>query len=746
MAFYLRGSNSVAGSGLWFSDGTAQGTYEIGGLTDAGVSGTWQGTPGGSFDGLSPRYIFTFGSKALFFGSDASGYFTSDFYGLWVTDGTAAGTIELGGLKNGGISGAYALGWTPENFGAFGNKALFSALDTDDYRGLWITDGTTAGTYEIGGLKNAGITGAPSGVDYQLDPSAFASIGSKALFTGTDSSGFPSLWVTDGTAQGTFEIGGAHNNPVTGQGPLGLEGAGPTSIGTKALFSGADIKTVPGVGLWITDGTIAGTSEIGGLDDAGVAGASGLGLHPYDITAFGNGKAIFVGFDSTTNPVAELWATDGTAAGTIELGGLGNQGLSGVNPKGLLPSDAAGVTAPFASIGNKVVFEGVDASGLDTLWVTDGTTAGTFEIGGVNNAGVVGAPTGGLLTHQFAAVGNEAYFVAQSESTGVDLGVWVTDGTVAGTQQVAAAVNSGWNPLDLVATGRDLATTNDFNGDGKSDILWRDNASGTVYDAQMNGSQRTGWYGVGGDANWSVVGTGDFNGDGKSDILWRNNASGTVYDAQMNGSQRTGWYGVGGDANWSVVGTGDFNGDGKSDILWRNNASGTVYDAQMNGSQRTGFFGVGGDSNWSVVGTGDFNGDGMSDILWRSNASGAVFDAQMNGSQRTGFFGVGGDANWSVVGTGDFNGDGMSDILWRYNPTGGVFDAQMNGSQRTGWYSVGGDANWSVVGTGDFNGDGMSDILWRNNASGAVFDAQMNGSRRTGFFGVGGDARWSVVG
>ena len=332
--------------------------------------------------------------------------------------------------------------------------------------------------------------------------------------------------------------------------------------------------------------------------------------------------------------------------------------------------------------------------------------------------------------------------------------VWVDAGTAGNPLPYVVGVvsTSGWaaqlTSSDWTTIQGWISSDQSLWGGGTSgaDILWRNNSSGAVYDATMSGAQRTGFNNVGGDANWSVVGTGDFNGDGMSDILWRYSPTGGVFDAQMNGSQRTGFNGVGGDANWSVVGTGDFNGDGMSDILWRYSPTGGVFDDQMNGSQRTGSYGVGGDANWSVVGTGDFNGDGNSDILWRYNPTGGVFDAQMNGSQRTGFYGVGGDANWSVVGTGDFNGDGNSDILWRYNLTGGVFDAQMNGSQRTGFVGVGGDANWSVAGTGDFNGDGMSDILWRNNASGAVFDAQMNGSQRTGFFGVGGDTNWNVVG
>jgi len=37
---------------------------------------------------------------------------------------------------------------------------------------------------------------------------------------------------------------------------------------------------------------------------------------------------------------------------------------------------------------------------------------------------------------------------------------------------------------------------------------------------------------------WAIVGTGDFNGDGKSDILWRD-SSGNVAMWFMNGTQIT---------------------------------------------------------------------------------------------------------------------------------------------------------------------------------------------------------------
>jgi hypothetical protein len=81
------------------------------------------------------------------------------------------------------------------------------------------------------------------------------------------------------------------------------------------------------------------------------------------------------------------------------------------------------------------------------------------------------------------------------------------------------------------------------------------------------------------------VGTGDFNGDGKSDILWQD-TSGNVGLWLMNGAQVTP-AGVGGaPAGWSIVETGDFDGDGKSDILWQH-TSGVLGLWFMNGAQVT---------------------------------------------------------------------------------------------------------------------------------------------------------------
>jgi FG-GAP-like repeat len=65
--------------------------------------------------------------------------------------------------------------------------------------------------------------------------------------------------------------------------------------------------------------------------------------------------------------------------------------------------------------------------------------------------------------------------------------------------------------------------------------------------------------------------THDFNGDCKSDMLWRNTTTGDLGIWLMNGTQTLSPpVDLGNVPNtWLVVGTGDFNGDGMSDILWR---------------------------------------------------------------------------------------------------------------------------------------------------------------------------------
>ncbi len=78
---------------------------------------------------------------------------------------------------------------------------------------------------------------------------------------------------------------------------------------------------------------------------------------------------------------------------------------------------------------------------------------------------------------------------------------------------------------------------NDYNGDGKSDLLLRNDSTGMLWDYQMNGTAIAGGGLVDNPGTaWKVVGDGDYNGDGKADILLHNASTGMLWEYQMNGN------------------------------------------------------------------------------------------------------------------------------------------------------------------------------------------------------------------
>jgi hypothetical protein len=303
-----------------------------------------------------------------------------------------------------------------------------------------------------------------------------------------------------------------------------------------------------------------------------------------------------------------------------------------------------------------------------------------------------------------------------------------------------------WSMAPYKADATVMRTTqNDFNGDGTSDILWRNTATG-VQAAWLGANNATAQGLVTlADQNWKVAGIGDFDGDKKSDILWRNTTTG-VNTVWKSGNNANG-HGVTAvaDQAWKIVGVGDFNADGKADILWRSSTSGlnAIWN-NGNNATSTGVATVA-DQNWQVVGIGDFNGDKSGDILWRNSSTGVNTIWRSGNSATTQSVATVADPNWKVAGVGDFNNDGISDILWRNAVTG--VNTIWNGGNSTTTQSVTtlADMNWQVVGTGDYNGDGSADILWRNNVTGVNAIWKSGNNATTQAFTALADLNWSVI-
>jgi Domain of unknown function (DUF4347)/FG-GAP-like repeat/FG-GAP repeat len=272
------------------------------------------------------------------------------------------------------------------------------------------------------------------------------------------------------------------------------------------------------------------------------------------------------------------------------------------------------------------------------------------------------------------------------------LAIWQMNGANVLANNVISGVDNTWK----------VSGTGDFNGDGKSDILWRNdngatslwlmNGATALYTSSLNPYPIV-------DNTWKIASTNDFNGDKKTDVLWRND-NGALAIWQMNGSTTLSnkiFSSI--DSTWKLASTGDFNGDAKADILWRND-NGAIALWQMDGSTllSTTFVSSAGLLDWKIQGVDDFNGDGKVDILIRNNNNGGVRLWSMDGATITNDSYVAGNtADWKISGTGDFNGDGKADILWR-NDNGAAAIWGMNGAAVVSADIVATIANsWSVV-------------------------------------------------
>lgn len=273
----------------------------------------------------------------------------------------------------------------------------------------------------------------------------------------------------------------------------------------------------------------------------------------------------------------------------------------------------------------------------------------------------------------------------------------------------------------------------DFNGDGISDILWRNNATGAgVIWPSGNGGIPQNITRIT-DLNWQIVGVGDFGGDGVSDILWRHRVTGSNVIWKSGRSSTTASVTGVTNVNWRVVGIGDFNGDTRDDILWHDDVTGSsavwysaTYATRANLTRITNLA-------WDIVGTGDFDNDGRADVLWRNASTG------QNSIWRTGDLAtpqvtatVTGDA-WQIAGVGDFDNSGGDDILWRNRVTGA--NQIWKSANVSTKLAVTGVTNqeWQIFGVADYDGNGRADILWRNTATGAnvIWRAGVSSSKQT---------------
>jgi hypothetical protein len=593
--------------------------------------------------------------------------------------------------------------------------------------GLFVNAGNLFGsglTVTAGSLTNTGsFTGASGDLTVNVDPGGFTNLSGSTLTGGSYTVGYyhaspnhSNIYLNVGgviatnAANISIEEGGGiysfddiSHSYVSITSSLHLIAAAGTLSLAHQSFSWSNL-TVDGA-LNLTSATL-GTTQLT-VDASGTV--SGIGAITGPIVNNGTILARYIpGVDiNTLTDALVLGPVSGS--GTLEIGAAQQFYLNGHYTYKGIPLELTAATS------TDVVFD--DGHGL--LILDDVTHfTGTIKPADIGDRIIVkGTSLASVTSYDY--VGDSSGGTLTVHTTGGDFDLqFLGNFTRADFSLTAGPQPLSSDPPSLLITQTDMGpqAPHDFNDDGRSDILWRNDAGG-IATWDMNDGQLLSAHSLGAvPDSWQIAGTGDFNGDHHADILWRSD-SGSIAIWNMNDDQILNARSLGSvPANWHIAGTGDFNGDGMADILWRNDA-GAIATWDMNDGQLLSAHSLGAvPDSWQIAGTGDFNGDHKTDILWRNDAGsvavwdmddGAILLANSLGSVPN---------NWHIAGTGDFNGDQKTDILWR-NDAGAVAIWDMNDGTILHASSLGMvPANWSIAGTGDFNGDQKTDIIWRSDA------------------------------
>jgi trimeric autotransporter adhesin len=436
---YFTATTPQTGQELWKTDGTGAGSSMVKDI-NLGINSS-----------ISSN-LLPFKGKLYFIATDGlvSGY------QLWETDGTAVGTKRV---TNG--PSIYTNKLVATASGIF----FLVAVNATATLQVWVSDGTAPGTKLVRG-------------DMTLLNSAenLTVVGDNVFFSlpepGTNDS---RVWRSDGTPEGTFAVSDVlYGN---GAGPGGSQHPTQFTVFNGELYFLSRGETLSyDNGIIKSDGTSAGTVPVASLYPGY--------LIDYDAALVHNGRLYFSLFEADQNHYM-IWSTQGTDATTrleynyysdayfapsnmVVVGnniyftsGNAEGGMSLVrfNPATQTATDVktlkTSVIRPFifsqsayadnriTVVGNNLyigLYDDLYRYRNQEMWVSDGTTDGTFAI-----------PNTGILSA--TKFGTQLYFSGTREN---ETELYTSDGTIAGTKLV-----KNINPSEGPPSIHDLCVLND---------------------------------------------------------------------------------------------------------------------------------------------------------------------------------------------------------------------------------------------------------------------------------------------
>jgi ELWxxDGT repeat protein len=375
---FFAANDGIHGTELWRSDGAAAGSSLVADITSVGpystkgsypddltnLNGTvffsaddgthgrelWEsnGTSAGTMIVNAP---FPFGDPEYLTNVNGTLFFGGHYFGLWRTDGTAAGTVNLA-----------------PTFGRLTNvngTLFFDGFDSTHGAELWESNGTAAGTFMVRDIN--------PGPRASSEPSDLVNVNGTLFFAATDGTHGDQLWTSDGTYAGTRMVENLGRYPNL---------RNLTNVHGTLFFSADDGKN--GLQLWRSNGIAAGTSMVANINPHEFATyPASSGSNPKNLTAV-DGTLFFSADDGTNG--SQLWESDGSNAGTVMV--------ANINPHEIMPFGRANGSNPqyLTNISGTLFFAADDGIHGVQPWVVSPAAAPTIAVTSSPNPSVFGHP------------------------------------------------------------------------------------------------------------------------------------------------------------------------------------------------------------------------------------------------------------------------------------------------------------------------------------------------------------------
>jgi ELWxxDGT repeat protein len=355
----------------------------------------------------NPRRLVAAGDK-LFFTADDGVHGRE----LWVSDGTAAGTVMVKDIWPGFIGSA------PDQLLAFEDVVYFAANDGRSGNELWVSDGTPEGTFLVEDLYPGEDPSNP-GTPASSNPRRLARAGDGLYFLANEG-GFVHVWHSTGCSRATRILTGSESAFLFSF----------TAAGSSLFFLVDDNQGQ--ASLWRSRSRPAEYLH------------SFPGLYPHDLTAVDRKLFFSAGAGEEGHPGdprgEELWGSDGTERGTVQL-------------KDLWPGAVSSAPASFVALNGWLYFTAQEGAHGRELWRSDGTARGTTLLRDLVRGMQGSSP------QELAVAFGKLFFSADTPGRGRE--PWMSDGTSSGTVPLRelAAGEASSDPQAFTPSGWDVFFT-----------------------------------------------------------------------------------------------------------------------------------------------------------------------------------------------------------------------------------------------------------------------------------------------